>query len=413
MSVFLFKERLLTEITLTDRWLNLNINKLVNLTKKPILIVDINTNKILRKLNVSKGINTETFPYNVITKFRLEYNFNSEYPSKYHIVEKEKQLEMATSNHLIYSKDFIELEDVTICFTFAYSTYARKKSAAEYTSNAELHKYRWYDYTSRLGTMDINSGKSLKYTLHNEGHYYRIRATKDIPSKGITKGTWGGLVLCKSNLSHFGTCWIYESGAVTKRNSRIFGNASIYGLVQGSAEIGQGVVIGPKGKILNNTKNVLDVNFNSINEYVVDNIIKDMRVDTAINWYKETSTAYLININLPIVNSCNIKSTLDIHIEEDYIFNKINPYDSARYNTQVTIPYTVTFNAQAEERDPSSPGTFVDYLNIACNRPNPPIDMCLRAILKIYCKNNIDTYNNVLAHNTPEILKNQIIKIIS
>lgn len=62
---------------------------------------------------------------------------------------------------------------------------------------------------------------------------FRIRSLIDIPGTSIRKGTMGGLVENESNLSHDGSCWIYDNArvfrnAVVKDDVKVFGYASIF-----------------------------------------------------------------------------------------------------------------------------------------------------------------------------------------
>ena len=65
-----------------------------------------------------------------------------------------------------------------------------------------------------------------EYTIEFEGRtLHRIRALKDFG--GVKKGDLGGFVENENNLSHYGSCWIYDD-AKAMDNSRIYGDSRMY-----------------------------------------------------------------------------------------------------------------------------------------------------------------------------------------
>ncbi|WP_375620302.1 MULTISPECIES: hypothetical protein [unclassified Bartonella] len=71
---------------------------------------------------------------------------------------------------------------------------------------------------------------SKKYELTNEIDHmtgltlYRIRALKDFGD--VKAGDLGGFIENESNLSHYGTCWVYDKARVFQ-NARVSGNAKV------------------------------------------------------------------------------------------------------------------------------------------------------------------------------------------
>lgn len=101
-----------------------------------------------------------------------------------------------------------------------------------------------------------------KYELTNEifnwdGHtLYHIKALKNIPSKNIKKGEFGGWIESYDNLDQKGDCWVDENAwvisnakvcgnawafgnALIRDNAKLYGNACVYGHadVHGNAEV--------------------------------------------------------------------------------------------------------------------------------------------------------------------------------
>lgn len=61
---------------------------------------------------------------------------------------------------------------------------------------------------------------------------YRIEALRDF--EYVNKGDKGGYVESEENLSHEGTCWVYDDACVYGKawvydNARVFGDARVYG----------------------------------------------------------------------------------------------------------------------------------------------------------------------------------------
>lgn len=57
-------------------------------------------------------------------------------------------------------------------------------------------------------------------------HMYRIEALRDFGD--VKKGDLGGYVESEKNLSHNGTCWIYDEASVSG-NAQVYGNVIVYG----------------------------------------------------------------------------------------------------------------------------------------------------------------------------------------
>ena len=102
-----------------------------------------------------------------------------------------------------------------------------------------------------------------KYTLlsyHTEyigRHLFRIVALKSFGD--VTQGEYGGFVSNESNLSHSGTCWIYDDAivcddAVVEEYARITDNAIIqdYGKVHGRAIISDNSIVRGYGRVRGN-----------------------------------------------------------------------------------------------------------------------------------------------------------------
>ena len=100
--------------------------------------------------------------------------------------------------------------------------------------------------------MDFNMEKKYKLTdetIKIDGHIlHRIQALKDF--NDVKKGDLGGFVEKEENLSHYGTCWIYNDACVyenakvtddahVRANAKVRENACIYdkAIISGLAEI--------------------------------------------------------------------------------------------------------------------------------------------------------------------------------
>lgn len=64
------------------------------------------------------------------------------------------------------------------------------------------------------------------------GGYYQIRALRDIPEIGVSKGDLGGFVSSQTSLSHNGNSWVFEGGYI--------GDSAI---VEGDAIVGDGAIV--------------------------------------------------------------------------------------------------------------------------------------------------------------------------
>ena len=84
----------------------------------------------------------------------------------------------------------------------------------------------------------------MKYELTDDtislyGHtLHRIKALKDIPSRGVRIGDLGGYVESVNNLSQDGNAWVYGSAQVFG-NAYVYGNAQVYDIawVFGNARV--------------------------------------------------------------------------------------------------------------------------------------------------------------------------------
>lgn len=106
--------------------------------------------------------------------------------------------------------------------------------------------------------MDFNMEKKYKLTdetIKIDGHIlHRIQASKDF--NDVKKGDLGGFIEKEENLSHYGTCWIYDDACVYENakvtddahvcvNAKVRENACIYdkAIISGFAKIcGQATV---------------------------------------------------------------------------------------------------------------------------------------------------------------------------
>ena len=75
--------------------------------------------------------------------------------------------------------------------------------------------------------LDIAQNQGKKYILHHkEGNLWRIQACKNFSN--VKKGDFGGLIESENNLSHEGSCWVYDDACVSD-TAWIYGNAKVYG----------------------------------------------------------------------------------------------------------------------------------------------------------------------------------------
>jgi carbonic anhydrase/acetyltransferase-like protein (isoleucine patch superfamily) len=84
---------------------------------------------------------------------------------------------------------------------------------------------------------------------------YRIRALRDIPSRGVRIGSYGGLVEGEQNLSHDGDCWISRNAEVynnakVKDNARVYENAKVYG----AAVIRDNAIVGGYARVYGSSR---------------------------------------------------------------------------------------------------------------------------------------------------------------
>lgn len=101
-------------------------------------------------------------------------------------------------------------------------------------------------------TVDVNKTRKVrKYEFEPgdgtvvDGHVVRrIRATSDIPGTDVKAGTLGGYIESESNLSHGGSCWVYDN-AVVRGRAHVVGDAKVMGraIVCGGAMVRDRAVV--------------------------------------------------------------------------------------------------------------------------------------------------------------------------
>lgn len=101
-------------------------------------------------------------------------------------------------------------------------------------------------------TVDVDKTRKVRkyefepgYGAVNDGHVVRrIRATSDIPGTGVKAGTLGGYIESESNLSHGGSCWVYDN-AVVRGRAHVVGDAKVMGraIVCGGAMVRDRAVV--------------------------------------------------------------------------------------------------------------------------------------------------------------------------
>lgn len=90
-----------------------------------------------------------------------------------------------------------------------------------------------------------------------DGHIVRrIRAKSDIPGTEVKAGTVGGCIESESNLSHNGTCWVYDNAVVRGRahvvgDAKVAGNAVVCGgaMVRDRAVVCDGAIVNGRATI--------------------------------------------------------------------------------------------------------------------------------------------------------------------
>jgi NDP-sugar pyrophosphorylase family protein len=94
-----------------------------------------------------------------------------------------------------------------------------------------------------------------KYELvpQENTNLFRIRALRDIPEINVKAGDLGGYIEEECNLSHGGSCWVYEY-AVIHGNARVYDNARVYGnaIVRGYARVFGNASISGRATIYDN-----------------------------------------------------------------------------------------------------------------------------------------------------------------
>ncbi len=119
-------------------------------------------------------------------------------------------------------------------------------------------KYEFTDETIKVITdYEAENVENKKCTLH------RIRALKDF-SNGffkVKKGDLGGFIEKESNLSHEGTCWVYNDAMVYENaevsgNGGIYENAEVYGnaKVYENAEVRSDAIVDDYAKVYGNAR---------------------------------------------------------------------------------------------------------------------------------------------------------------
>jgi carbonic anhydrase/acetyltransferase-like protein (isoleucine patch superfamily) len=107
------------------------------------------------------------------------------------------------------------------------------------------------------------SSKYKLIPLKRESGLFRIQATGGVPSRGIRRGTKGGIVSGPDVLSHEGTCWIGQNarviGGSVSENAIIIGDAEVVNsyvagdaVISGYTNIGPHVLVQDKAVISDN-----------------------------------------------------------------------------------------------------------------------------------------------------------------
>lgn len=115
-------------------------------------------------------------------------------------------------------------------------------------------------------TVDVNKTRKVrKYEFEPgdgtvvDGHLVRrIRATSDILGTDVKAGTLGGYIESESNLSHGGSCWVYDN-AVVRGRAHVVGDAKVMGraIVCGGAMVRDRAVV-EDGAIVNGRATIRD-----------------------------------------------------------------------------------------------------------------------------------------------------------
>lgn len=160
---------------------------------------------------------------------------------------------------------------------------------------------------------------------------YRIRSLINFKSHNINvhKGDFGGFVSKEENLSHDGSCWIFDN-AVAFDNSKVFENAILEDdtVINGSTVIGGDAIIQGDTTIISNS----EIGGESI-------IIKSSVENCKINFARILNT----NIESSQIDSFSAiyeSLILDSHISESIIQNSIiedSEIESLIYNSKITF----------------------------------------------------------------------------
>ena len=71
--------------------------------------------------------------------------------------------------------------------------------------------------------------KKYELTNYNEStNLHQIKALRDIPERFVKKGDLGGFVQSEDNLSHEGSCWVFDQ-AMVFGSARVSGSARVFG----------------------------------------------------------------------------------------------------------------------------------------------------------------------------------------
>ena len=90
---------------------------------------------------------------------------------------------------------------------------------------------------------------------------HRIRALVDIPAAKVKKGDLGGWIEREKNLSHEGSCWVFDEAivkdsALVSGNAQVRDNATVYcnASVKGNSVIANNATIAGNGKVMDKAK---------------------------------------------------------------------------------------------------------------------------------------------------------------
>jgi len=134
-------------------------------------------------------------------------------------------------------------------------------------TNAELEQIQQDMNTDKY---ELTDEKTILYDGHT---LHRIKALKDIPSKGVKKGDLGGWVESYDNLDQMGDCWVADNAYVYGNakvydkawvygDAQVYGKAKVYGdakvsgtaMIYGNAEVYENAQVYGKSQVYDNAK---------------------------------------------------------------------------------------------------------------------------------------------------------------